>query len=196
MPAPARARAHGAVVAFVLAAAVAASGCSGGAGVAQRLPSKRPPALATSSLAATASHPKPSKLPTPSEAALKQYRAFWRVLTPASSARASRRRPMLAPYTADPALSSLLTGIARDRAAGRVYYGTPRLRARVTAISVPRRVAVVRDCQDATQAGDKDASSGRLLTSGTSRTLVVSTMHLQHDGRWRVVFVTFPKQRC
>ena len=196
MPEPPGARAQGAVVALVLATAVAASGCSSSASVAQRLPGKRPLALRTSSLAATASHPIPNKVTTPAEAALRQYRAFWRVLTPVASAPAVRRRSMLSPYTADPELSSLLAGIERDRAAGRVFYGTPRLRPKVTTISVRRRLAVVRDCQDATRAGDKDASTGRLLTKGTPRTLVVATLHLQRDGRWRVVFVSFPEQRC
>ena len=103
---------------------------------------------------------------------------------------------MLARFTADPELSSLLRGIARERAAGRVYYGKPVLHPRITSLSDKAGVAVVRDCQDARHAGDKDARSGRLLTKGTAHTLVVSTLNRQPDGVWRVVYVTFPKQQC
>jgi hypothetical protein len=137
-----------------------------------------------------------SPTPSPTDSALAQYRAFWAALTPASKAPASEREAMLAPYAADPELKSLLQGISRDRDAGRVYYGTPTVRPTVTTISVERKIAVIRDCQDATKTGDEDAASGRLLTKGTARNLVVSTLHLLDDGKWRVVFVTFPKQKC
>jgi hypothetical protein len=86
--------------------------------------------------------------------------------------------------------------MARDRARGRVFYGAPVLRPKVTALSTGTRVATITDCQDATHTGDKDAKTGRLLTKGSPRTTVVATMNLQRDGEWRVVYVTFPKQRC
>ena len=190
----------GAAACLALAAAVAAaSGCSSSNGTAGGLPDQSSSSLQTTPLAATSSQATaspPGKAASPSEAALSQYRAFWRTLTPASSAPAGQRRAMLTPYSAEPELSSLLDGISRERAAGRVYYGTPKLHPKVTALSVPRRVAVIRDCQDATRTGDKDTATGRLLTRGAQRTLVVSTLHLLPDGKWRVAFVTFPKQRC
>jgi hypothetical protein len=126
---------------------------------------------------------------------LDQYRAFWAELTPASRAAANSRRAMLAPYAADPELKSLIQGMARDRANGRVFYGQPVVRASVTQFSDMRGVAVVRDCQDATHTGDKDVRTGRVLTKGTAHTLVVATLHKLAAG-WRVVFVSFPSQSC
>lgn len=126
---------------------------------------------------------------------LDQYRAFWAELTPASHAVASRRRAMLEPFAADPELKSLVQGMARDRANGRVFYGQPVVRASVTQFSEVRGIAVVRDCQDATHTGDKDARTGRVLTKGTAHTLVVATLHKLATS-WRVVFVSFPRQSC
>jgi hypothetical protein len=103
---------------------------------------------------------------------------------------------MLASYAVDPELKSLIDGMAREDAQGHSYYGTPRLRARVQELSPARGVAVVSDCQDASATGDKDVSSGRLLTRGKSRTLVVSTLHRTNDGAWKVAFVSFPRQSC
>jgi hypothetical protein len=141
----------------------------------------------------------PSSTSSPDSAraqVLAQYRKFWAVQTPASVAPASKRRAMLSPVAADPELTSLLQGIAKERSMGRVYYGTPVLHPQISSLSESSSVAVVRDCQDASHAGDKDARSGRLLTKGTSRTLVVSTLNRKQDGVWRVAYVTFPKQQC
>jgi hypothetical protein len=127
---------------------------------------------------------------------LAQYRQFWATLTPASQTTATRRRVLLEPVSADPELTSLLAGISRDRARGRVYYGQPVTRGRITQLSTAKGVAVVRDCQDASQTGDKDMRSGKLLTKGTTRTLVVTTLHAVAGGTWKVVFVSFPRQSC
>jgi hypothetical protein len=176
-------------LALVAAVAVAITGCSSSSSkLADPLPSRT--SVSPSSASVT---PSPTSA---ADAALAQYRAFWAALTPASKAPASERRAMLAPYAADPELTSLLNGIARDRDSGRVYYGTPVLRPKITTLSTARRLAVINDCQDASRTGDKDLKSGRLLTKGTPATPVVSTLHLLNDGTWRVVFVSFPKQSC
>jgi hypothetical protein len=167
-----------------------AAGCSGGGhgGTAQ------------SASTAPVTPPSSSQASTPTADArtqvLEQYTAFWKELTPASLAPASQRRPLLAPFAADPELASLLKGIARDRQAGRVFYGQPLVRAELTQLSESRGVAVVSDCQDATHTGDKDLRTGRLLTKGTARTLVVATLHRSSDSKWRVTFVSFPRRRC
>jgi hypothetical protein len=137
----------------------------------------------------------PSISASAQQQALDQYRAFWAALTPASRATAAHRRAMLAPYAADPELKSLVDGMAQDRAKGRVFYGQPVVRASVTQFSEARGIAVVRDCQDATHTGDKDVRTGRVLTKGTARNLVVATLHKLAVG-WRVVFVSFPSQSC
>lgn len=156
--------------------------------------------MRTATPATSASHPSalsPPASQAPRRAILAQYRAFWAHLTPASRAPRKRRREILAPYTANPELASLLSGISRDRSRGRVFYGQPILRATtVMRISPNRGIAVVRDCQDASHTGDKDLKSGRLLTQGAPHNLVVSTLHRFPDGIWRVAFVTFPRRQC
>jgi hypothetical protein len=125
----------------------------------------------------------------------RQYAAFWRSLTPASSVKPEDRRRLLSPVTADPELTSLLTGIARDRRRGRVYYGRPVLHPRIEKLVPDKGVAVVRDCQDAAGTGDRSTSTGRLITRGSAHTLVISTMH-RAAGTWKVAFVSFPGRSC
>jgi hypothetical protein len=170
-----------------IAAAVAMAGCSGDgqAGTAQSAP---PAPQSSPSVSPTA----PTDVKTE---VLDQYRAFWAHLTPASLAGEERRREILAPFTADPELKSLISGIAKDRARGRVFYGQPVVRPRVTQLSESQGVAVVRDCQDASHTGDKDVRTGRRLTKGSPRTLVVATLHRLRSA-WRVVFVSFPSSSC
>ena len=151
-----------------------------------------------------ASTPPPSvnaTSPTPSgaydrSALLQQYGVFWRTLAPASRLSAGARRGLLAPVTTDPELSSLLQGIARERAKGRVFYGAASPRPTLKQFSPPQQLAVVDDCQDASKSGVALMSSGRHITSGTTREHVVVTMHLGSDDRWRVAFVSFPKTPC
>ena len=170
------------------AVVISATACGGSS-------SKAQPTAATSTPPASASASTSS--PASAEAViLADYRAFWMSLTPASQSAPDQRRRMLSPHTGDPELGSLLAGMARDDADGRVYYGSPVLRALVQQFSPAKGVAVVRDCQDASNTGDKDRRTGRLLTKGKARTLVVSTLHRTSRGGWKVVFVSFPRQSC
>jgi hypothetical protein len=127
---------------------------------------------------------------------LAQYRGLWQTLTPASRAEASARRALLARYATDPALKSLLAGIATQRSKGHVYYGVDGLRPSVEAVSESQGTAVVNDCQDSTRAGLEDQATGRHLTIGKPRNLVVSTMHRSGSGEWLVAFITYPKTPC
>src|SRR5437660_941847 len=73
-------------------------------------------AAKTASAAPTSSGVPSSTAPTSMrsrQAVLNQYRAFWAHLTSASLAPSQDRRAVLARYSADPELTSLLTGIAR-----------------------------------------------------------------------------------
>lgn len=156
--------------------------------------------VSTQTASTASASPSSSEPPTPTtdlrSEILDQYRGFWTHLTPASRAPAADRRGILTPFTSDPELTSLLRGIASDRARGRVFYGQPTIRARLTQLAEVSGIAVVSDCQDASKTGDRDVASGRLLTKGSPRTLVVSTMHRSSDGKWRVSFVTFPRHSC
>jgi len=186
-----RAGGKGGAAGFALAAAaaVAVTGCSSNSSnLADPLPSRT---------SASPSSPPASSAPTsPTDAVLAQYRAFWAALTPASQAPASKRRAMLAPYAADPELKSLLDGMRRADSQGEVFYGADVPRPTVQTISTGRGVAVIRDCQDSSHAGNAKRSSGTPVTVGVARHLVVSTMHLLPDGKWRVVFVSYPNGSC
>ena len=133
---------------------------------------------------------------TSSTALLGQYRTFWRTLAPASRAGSSARRALLTAVTTDPELTSLLQGIARERARGRAFYGAAIPRPTLKQFSPAQQLAVVDDCQDASASGVVQLSSGRHLTAGTAHEHVVVTMHLGSDDRWRVAFISFPKSQC
>jgi hypothetical protein len=172
-----------------IAAAVSlAAGCSGSSGgIAQPLPSQ------SLSPSATAS---PSNRASPHEQALAQYRAFWSILPAVSAAPAAKRRAMLTPYVTDPELASLLKGMQQQDRAGQMIYGRNVPRPTVQSLSLPQKLAVIRDCQDSSHSGVEDKSNQRHVTVGTARNLVVSTLHLGSDGKWRVAFVSYPKSKC
>ena len=163
-----------------------AAGCSSSSGgLAQPLPSD-----------STA----PSSAGSPStnadQEALSQYRSFWSVLPQVSTATASKREAMLSPFTANPELDSLLQSMRAGDRQGTVFYGHDIPRPTVKSLSVPQKVAVIRDCQDSSHSGNKDKQSGRRLTVGVARHLVIATMNLGPDDKWRVVSVSYEKSKC
>lgn len=183
---PGAPRARLAAVAVCLAGL--ASACSSGGAAARDLPSPTPtPSASASPTSATASE---------TEQILAQYRGFWQTLTPASRAAESTRRKLLGRYATDPALKSLLAGIAAQRLKGHVYYGVDGLHPTIDALSASRGTAVVDDCQDSTRAGLEDQATGRKITVGKPRNHVVSTMHRSANGVWLVAFVSYPKTPC
>jgi hypothetical protein len=172
-----------------IAAAVSlAAGCSGSSGgLAQPLPSQ------SSSPSTTA---RPSNGASPNEQALARYRAFWSILPAVSAAPAAKRRAMLTPYVTDPELTSLLQAMRAADRKGTVFYGRDVPRPTVQSLSVPQKLAVVRDCQDSSHAGNEDRRTGRRLTVGVARHLVIATLNLGQDGKWRVASVSYEKTKC
>jgi len=183
-----RGRGTGALLACLGTAGVLLSaGCSGSAsGVAQPF---TPPPSATSSVS-------PSPTPSSRTLVLTQYAAFWSHLTAVSEAAAADRRQMLSAFATNPALNSLLKGMATADRKGQVFYGQDLPRPRLTRLSDQDGVAVVDDCQDSSHSGIADKSTGRHLTVGVSRNHVVVTMHRGDDGQWRVAFVSYTRTKC
>src|SRR5205807_1340017 len=68
-------------------------------------------------------------------ALLQQYDAFWRALTPASTSLPADRTRLLSRVAIDPELQSLLSGIARERARGRAFYGVDVPRPKIEQLS-------------------------------------------------------------
>lgn len=169
----------------LVATAAAVTGCSSSGNLAQPLPTESPVAAASRSANAS-----------PATAALQQYRAFWAMLPSVSAAPAARRPAMLAPYAADPELSSLLAGMRAGDRQGTVFYGDDVPRPTVASLSVAQKVAVIHDCQDSSHAGNEDSRTGRKLTVGVARHLVFATMDLGPDGTWRVASVSYENATC
>ena len=140
--------------------------------------------------------PSPTPSLTVDQQILGQYGGFWKVQTKASLAEEADREAILAPFTIDPELHSLLDGIAAQRRLGRVFYGADIPRPAIEMLSTDRGIAVVRDCADSTQTGLMDAATGQKLTTGVERNPVVTTMHRGDDGSWRVTFLTHPEASC
>ena len=107
----------------------------------------------------------------------------------------SSRAAILSPFAVDPELKSLLSGMASGDQHGTAFYGQDRPRPTVAELSLAQGLAVIRDCQDSSNSGNADRRSGRRLTVGVARHLVVSTMH-QVGGTWRVAFVTYKPAKC
>lgn len=194
-PGPAAARGHRSstaasarsVARFIAIAAVIAgvAACGG----------SKPAAQPSTSPIATSPPTTPASSPSVRQTILAQYDAFWAQLTPASKAPASQRKQMLASYTVDPELSSLLRGMSDAESKDQVFYGRDKLRPRLSQLSEQQGVAVVDDCQDSRGSGLADRSTGRKLTAGVARNHVVSTLH-RVRGRWLVAFVSYTKTSC
>ena len=172
------------IVAVLLGSALTLAGCSGSSSAPVAVPqtSTTPASLATTP-------------PTENDQVLTSYRAFWAHLTAASRAPAGARQAILAKYAADPELSSLLRGMAQGDRNGTVFYGQDIPRPRVVSLSSQQGLAVIRDCQNSSRAGNADRKTGRRLTVGVSRHLVISTMN-RVDGQWRVASVSYKTSRC
>ena len=102
---------------------------------------------------------------------------------------------MLAKYSADPELKSLLRGMASADSKGQVFYGRNMPRPRILRSSLDQGVIVVDDCQDSSHAGLADRKTGKRLTVGVARNHVVATLH-QLAGTWKVVFVSYSSTKC
>lgn len=173
---------------LTVGAALACHGCTGGNG--PRGVIDHPTSIPTMSVS-------PSATVDPTQALiLRQYEGFWRALAPASQAPATARARMLGQFAAEPALGSMLRGIAAERAKGHVFYGLNRPRPTVRGLNETSGMAVVDDCQDSSHAGVRELSSGSELTVGVVRNHVVVTMRRMPDKIWRVVFITYPKSPC
>jgi hypothetical protein len=146
--------------------------------------------------ATPSSMPSPTATPIGEQAALlAQYRNFWASLTPIQQMPAASRRSALAEFAVEPALSSLLAGMATTDAKGQQFYGANVPRASQAEVTPDGMRAVVDDCQDTSQAGLAEKATGNRLTVGVPRSHVVVTLQ-RTGGVWKVSFVSYPKAPC
>lgn len=164
---------------------VVAAGCS-----------NDPVEVATPSTAPRSALPS-SAPPTPDSqaAVLAQYRLFWSSLTSIQRKPEAERRAALAALAVNPALESLLNGMASADAKGQQFYGANVPRAASAQLTTDGLRAVVDDCQDSSDAGLAERSTGKPVTVGVDRSHVVVTLQ-RAEGRWKVSFVSYPKTPC
>ncbi|MEO3806667.1 hypothetical protein [Nonomuraea sp. B1E8] len=137
--------------------------------------------------------------PTPSpttdqDAVLTVYRELYRAGPRAEQAPPEERRAILEPIVTQSLLTTMVKGIAKLRARGRMTYGYPILHPYDVQIRGDR--AVLHDCQDGTNGGHADHRTGKRLTHGMPGTHMVAALAKEADGVWRVAKVDQVDEPC
>lgn len=124
------------------------------------------------------------------------YTAFFPALTAAEPQSQSRAAAILAPYATQPYLGHVLTQMAWYRAHDEVSWGyvTPH----VTNVQITGGQAIVRDCQDASNAWLVSTVTGRVITGtvGYVRTYLIAVLTRGSDGRWRLALLAHVAGPC
>jgi hypothetical protein len=203
-----------AVAAIALLAATAlVTGCSGSSGVntedltsatgsttisatlpsstASASPSTAPPSTASASTEASPSDAPGTDGLSPQESADRaaieaQWNRFWQVYLELPHTPEGDRQAMAAEVAVDPGLTNLLTDAKTVEQKGWDSYGQI-----IHRISWPQPVdgkttAVIADCQDTSQAGSLETSTGNKMTVGVERNPLQGNLVRGEDGVWRV----------
>jgi hypothetical protein len=122
-----------------------------------------------------------------------QWTKMWQIYAALPGTPEADRQALAAQVAVDPALSNLLTDARTLNSKGWDTYGQFTSR-----ISWPQPVdgkstAVIADCQDASQAGSLETSSGNKTTVGVERNPLQGTLVRGQDGVWRVDQVFYLK---
>jgi hypothetical protein len=135
---------------------------------------------------------------SPSAAAgvIAAYTAYFPALLAAEPLSQARAAAMLAPDAAQPYLGHVLAQIAAYRADDEVSWGY--LVPHVTSVQVSGDQAIVRDCQDASNAWLVSSVTGQVIpgTTGYARTSLVAGLARGSDGRWRLTFLGHLTDPC
>jgi len=124
------------------------------------------------------------------------YREFWRLQAVFDSRYPeSQWRQVLGRVAVDPELTRSVSGARLQHRQEIRVYGQVYPRPTVLPVT-GRTVATVRDCADASHAGQADASTGRPRSVGVARMPVLATVVRAADGRWRVSDLRFPGGTC
>lgn len=134
--------------------------------------------------------------PSATAGVIAAYTAYFPALLAAEPLPQARAAAMLAPYAAQPYLGHVLAQIAAYRAEGEVSWGY--LVPHITSVQVSGNQAVVRDCQDASNAWLVSSSTGQVIpgTTGYARTYLIAGLARGSDGRWRLTFLGHLTDPC
>jgi hypothetical protein len=124
------------------------------------------------------------------------YREFWRLQAVFDSRYPeSQWRQVLGRVAVDPELTRSVSGARLQHRQGIRVYGQVYPRPTVLPVN-GRALATVRDCADASHAGQAEASTGRPRSVGIARMPLLATLVRGGDGRWRVSDLRFPGGAC
>ena len=168
--------------------AVAVGACSGS-------PSPAAPVVTSGAEGSRLPQPTPSATSDSERTAVEAaYRKFWEVSWDVDKQPVGRWRPLLATVSVDPELTRLYAGTKAQSTAGIRLYG--KVVPRPTVLRASGGRAEVRDCQDASKAGQADARSGKPKTVGVARAPVTASLVRGSDGVWRVSDVRYTGGSC
>lgn len=123
------------------------------------------------------------------------YTQFWPRSLQVAQKPEDAWRDALAAVAVDPQLSTTLSGMRQQKAAGLTTYGE--VTVRISSVEVAGATAKVVDCQDASHAGQADARTGDRKTVGVPRMPVHATLVRDTaDGQWKVSQIDFPGGAC
>jgi hypothetical protein len=124
------------------------------------------------------------------------YTAYFPALTAAEQQPEARAAQMLARYAAQPYLGHVLAQIAWYRAHDEVVWGF--LVSHVTSVQITGGQAIVRDCQDASNAWLVSSVTGQVIpgTVGSPRTYLIAALIRGSNGRWRLTLLTHLAGPC
>jgi hypothetical protein len=124
------------------------------------------------------------------------YQQFWDLQVRFDSAYPEDQwRAVLSSVTADPELTRSVDGALVQKRNGIKAYGWIGTHPVVSPIN-GANTAAIKDCQDASHAGQADARTGAPRSVGIKNMPVTATLLRGADGRWRVSDVRYPGGRC
>jgi hypothetical protein len=145
-----------------------------------------PPRQPTSDTKSTAAAP---------EAAVRTaYDEYWRVEHTVMQLPESEWSATVGRVAAEPQLSRVVEGLRSLRSQSVTLYGS--VTSRVSSVDITGSRATLRDCQDASKAGQADSASGKPKTVGVVRSPIEATLERGSDGSWRVTGVAYPGGTC
>jgi hypothetical protein len=124
------------------------------------------------------------------------YSAFFPALTAAEPQSQARAAATLAPYATQPYLGHVLAQMAWYRAHDEVAWGY--LIPHVTSVQITAGQAIVRDCQNASNAWLVSTATGQVIpgTVGCVRTYLVAVLTRGSGGRWRLALLAHVAGPC
>ena len=122
-----------------------------------------------------------------------QWDKLWRIYAALPHTAEGDRQALAAEVAVDPALANLLTDANTLNSKGWDTYGQFTSRITWPHPVDGKATAVIADCQDASQAGSLETSTGNKTTVGVARNPLQGTFVRGQDGVWRVDRVFYLK---